>query len=113
MLLLFASAGPAFGQTVSFVDGEGNPATIYLEGSRAYLRVEDPAANMDGSNVEAVLADISAALSGDFEQVFLYETGPATGVFGGSIALALGGRCAEGRTHNPRDRGESPAPFAC
>src|ERR1044071_3808211 len=111
MLLLFAFAGPAFGQTVSFVDGEGNPATIYLEGSRAYLRVEDPAANMDGSNVEAVLADISAALSGDFEQVFLYETGPATGVFGGSIELALGGSSVDGRLQTSRDTSTSPDTF--
>ena len=101
--VLFAFAGPAFGQTVSFLDAQGNPATVYLEGSRAYLRVEDPAADM------SVPVDVSAALSGDFEQIQLGETGP--GVFTGSIQLSLTGSSGDGLLQTSRDTSTSPDTF--
>ncbi len=109
--ILFAFAGPAFGQTVSFLDAQGNPATVYLEGSRVFLRVEDPAANTDGSTTEIVVVDVSAALTGDAEQVQLTETGPATGVFAGSIQLSLAGPSVDGLLQTSRFTTTSPPAF--
>lgn len=105
LLVLCAFAGPAFGQTVSFLDAQGSPASVYLEGSRAFLRVEDPAASLN------VLVDVSAALTGDAEQVQLTETGPATGVFTGSIQLSLAGPSVDGLLQTSRFTTTSPPAF--
>ena len=67
------------GGEVLFVDAQGQPASVFLEGTRAYLRVVDPGRS------GTVQVDVTAELSGDQEQVVLSETGP--GVFTGSIEL--------------------------
>ena len=95
-VFLIAGSGHVFGQTIFWLDAQGNPATVFLEGSRAYLRVTDPAANTDPATIETVTVAVSAAHSGDAETVTLTETGPATGAFTGSIQLALNGGSGDG-----------------
>ena len=67
------------GGEVLFVDAQGQPASVFLEGTRAYLRVVDHAQS------GTVPVEVTAELSGDQEQVILSETAP--GVFAGSIEL--------------------------
>ncbi len=69
------------GGEVLFVDAQGQPAGVFLEGTRAYLRVVDPGRS------GTVQVDVTAELSNDQELVALQETGPGTGVFLGSIEL--------------------------
>ncbi|HEX7181652.1 MAG TPA: Ig-like domain-containing protein [Thermoanaerobaculia bacterium] len=88
LLVLCAFAGPAFGQTLSFIDGTGNPASVVLEQDRAWLRVTDPAADLDGSQ-NTVEVDLTSQEGGDAETVTLTETGGTTGVFEGSLALSI------------------------
>ncbi len=71
------------GGDVLFVDAQGQPASVYLEGTRAYLRVVDPGRN----SVPTVPVQVTAELSGDQEQVTLQSTYPGSGVFTGSIEL--------------------------
>jgi len=79
---LIATAQAAFtGSQVLFVDAQGQPASVYLEGTRAYLRVEDHQAA--GSRNVLVTDEIS----GDQETVSLQETGTGSGIFQGSIGL--------------------------
>jgi Bacterial Ig domain/Concanavalin A-like lectin/glucanases superfamily len=74
---------------VELVDRDGRPAELYLESTRAYLRVED---HFSGSpeNLDTVQATLQADLSGDQESVTLQETGPDTGLFEGSVELRPG-----------------------
>ena len=72
------------GAAVLFTDAAGAPAEVYLESSRAYLRVTD--ANASGT----VMAFVTSFLAGDSESVQLVETAPGSHVFAGSIGLALG-----------------------
>ncbi len=71
------------GGEVLFVDAQGQPASLYLEGTRAYLRVVDPVRN----SASTVPVQVTAELSGDQEQVTLQSTYPGSGVFTGSIEL--------------------------
>jgi hypothetical protein len=70
------------GSSVLFVDADGQPAAIYLEGSRAYVRVVAPLAG-----TATVAVDLSVALSGDLETLALVETAPGSGVYENSIRL--------------------------
>ncbi|HET9227224.1 MAG TPA: hypothetical protein VFR31_11185, partial [Thermoanaerobaculia bacterium] len=85
-LLLLSS--PVLAQTVSFIDENGGSASSYLEFTRAYVRVEDPAANTSSGSPDTVSVTLSAALSGDSEVLSLTETGPGTGVFEGGMYIA-------------------------
>ncbi len=71
------------GASVLFVDASGHPAATYLEGSRAYVRVDDAFAS--GS----VTATLRTTLGPDVEMLTLTETGPGTGVFTGSVPLNI------------------------
>ncbi|HEY2295320.1 MAG TPA: hypothetical protein VGM86_31850, partial [Thermoanaerobaculia bacterium] len=75
---------------VELIDAQGNPATFYLESSRAYVRVRDFAANLNPSARDTVTAQMTADLSGDQETVTLQETGTSTGIFEGSVPLRRG-----------------------
>jgi hypothetical protein len=75
--------------TTEFIDGEGNPTSEYLESSTAWVRVSDADANLDPGTVDTTTVDLSSAIAGDSETLILTETGPDTGVFEGSIELAL------------------------
>ncbi|HEX3131883.1 MAG TPA: Ig-like domain-containing protein [Thermoanaerobaculia bacterium] len=79
------------GATVLFVDAAGTagqPASVYLEGSRAYVRVVDITANQT-SSADSLTVTLRTTLGPDVEQLALIETGPATGVFTGSIPLRV------------------------
>jgi hypothetical protein len=106
-----AGAGPALGQTVSWRDAQGNLATVFVEGSRAYLRVTDAAANLDPAALDTVTVQVSALRSGDSETVTLTETGPATGAFTGSIPLAVGGSSGDGLLGTEHDVNNYPWTF--
>jgi len=75
---------------VELIDARGNPATFYLESSRAYVRVRDFAANLNPSARDTATVQMTADLSGDQETVTLQETGTSTGIFEGSIPLRRG-----------------------
>ena len=77
------------GNGVLFVDAAGQPATVYLESSRAYVRVVSASGNTNPSSADTVPVQLLAELSQDTETLTLTETGPSTSVFEGSIALRL------------------------
>ncbi|HEX3131917.1 MAG TPA: hypothetical protein VH394_31555, partial [Thermoanaerobaculia bacterium] len=74
---------------VLFVDANGQPAAAYFEGSRAYVRVVDVFANHTPSAADSVTVMLRTTLGPDVEQLTLTETGPATGIFTGSIPLRV------------------------
>ncbi len=77
--------------TLEFTDAEGNLASVFLEGSRAWLRLEAPVYNLNPGSQEAIYSvQVQAALTGDQAPVYLNETGPNTGIFTGSIQLRRG-----------------------
>ncbi|MFL6200116.1 MAG: Ig-like domain-containing protein [Thermoanaerobaculia bacterium] len=76
--------------SVRFVDAEGQPTDLYLDGSRAIVRAVDLAANTDPYTFQSVSATGSMQLSGDTETFPLRETGPDTGVFEATIDLSVG-----------------------
>jgi hypothetical protein len=76
--------------SVRFLDTEGRPTGLYLDGSQAIVRAVDLAANTDPYTFQTVSATGSMQLSGDSEPFSLRETGPDTGVFEGAIDLSIG-----------------------
>ncbi|MES1242957.1 MAG: Ig-like domain-containing protein [Acidobacteriota bacterium] len=76
------------GATVLFVDAAGQPASVYLEGSRAWVRVVDVTADQT-SSADSLAVTLRTTLGPDVEQLTLLETGPSTGVFTGSIPLRV------------------------
>ena len=84
------------GQSVAFVDAAGQPASVYLEVTRAYARVVDSGANQNGAVTESVTVPLTTAVWSDQEFLTLQETGPDTGVFEGSIALRSAGPIVPG-----------------
>ena len=81
------------GNAVLFIDAAGQPAAVYLESSRAYVRVMSSSADISPSTADTVPVQLAGELSQDSETLTLTETGPNTSVFEGSIALgpAAGG----------------------
>src|SRR3954451_10074705 len=83
---------PAFSQadatmaasSVEMIDAQGKPAPFYLESTRAYVRVQDIAADLNPSVRNTTTVRMTADLSGDQETITLQETGTSTGVFEGS-----------------------------
>ncbi|MEA2603350.1 MAG: large repetitive protein, partial [Acidobacteriota bacterium] len=101
--LLGAFAGAASAQTLTFVDAAGRPASFYLESTRVYVQVEDPAANSPGT-VNTVPVTLQADLSGDQEILQLTETGEDTGLFQGFMDLRTGpGLPGDGRLETTAD----------
>ncbi|HSS79519.1 MAG TPA: hypothetical protein VLV54_22560, partial [Thermoanaerobaculia bacterium] len=78
------------GGQVLFVDSAGQPASIYLVGTRARVRVEDHGADLQSFAVDTVVATVTSELSGDIENLSLTETGPNTGVFEAEIQIRPG-----------------------
>jgi len=78
------------GNALLFVDAAGQPATVYLESSRAYLRLFSARANNNPTAPDSVQVLVGSELTGDTEMVTLLETGANTSVFTGSIALRFG-----------------------
>jgi len=84
------------GQSVAFVDAQGQPASEYLEVTRAYVRVVDPGANQSSAIAESVTVELTTAVWSDQEFLTLQETGPGSGVFEGSIRLLVSGPNLQG-----------------
>jgi len=61
---------------------------MFMAGDPAFARVTDLDQNLDPLVVESVELRYSVAATGDVEVARLYETGPDTGVFTGSMMLA-------------------------
>ena len=80
---------PVSGSTITFIDANGNPATVVLQGDVARIRVFDPNANYDSGSPNFAGIDLSTELSGDFETLSLTETGPDTSIFEGSIDTSI------------------------
>src|SRR6185312_976067 len=100
---LIATAHATFtGAQVLFVDAQGQPASVYLEGTRAYLRVEDH----QSAGPHNVL--VTTELSGDQETVTLQETSAGSGIFLGSIELGLSNSALPGNSR--LETGESFGP---
>jgi len=100
---LTATAQATFtGGRVTFVDAQGQPASVYLEGTRAYLRVEDHL-SAGPRNVQ-----VTTELSGDQETVTLQETSAGSGIFLGSIDLSLSNVASPG--NGRLETGENPGP---
>ncbi|MCP3961800.1 MAG: hypothetical protein GY719_28490, partial [bacterium] len=87
-LVTLPSAAAA--QQVAFADENDQAAPTYYEGTTAYVFVADPAANSDPGVAETVTVELSSQLSGDFEVLWLTETGLNTSIFKASIDLAVG-----------------------
>jgi len=64
------------------------PGALYMAGEAVFVRVSDLDQNLDPLAVESVEARYTVAATGDVEAATLYETGPDTGVFTGSIMLS-------------------------
>src|SRR6185295_11037514 len=78
------------GGQILFVDHTGQPAGVYLVGTRARVRVEDHGADVRSFAVDTVIAGVTTELAGDVENLTLTETGPNTGIFEGEIDLRDG-----------------------
>ena len=73
---------------VELVDSQGRPAELYLESTKVYLRAVDNVSVPPGTY--SMQVNLQADLSGDQEQVTLWETGVDTGIFEGSVDLRQG-----------------------
>lgn len=62
-------------------------APAYRSGQAVFARVTDTDQNLDPALVESIEVQYTAASTGDTEVGVLYETGPDTGIFTGSIML--------------------------
>src|SRR5262249_7511362 len=88
------------GYHVWFLDAAGAVVNSYLQGSRAYVRLEDH--NYNNPNFINTLYVQLTSSSGDEEFLEVTETGLATGIYEGSIPLDLGAVAAgDGRLQAP------------
>ncbi|HNS33246.1 MAG TPA: SdrD B-like domain-containing protein, partial [bacterium] len=71
--------------TIEFFDSSWNPESVYKVGDTIYLQVTDPDQDGDSALIETVSVVLTNETTGDRETIILTETGPATGVFRGSI----------------------------
>lgn len=77
-----------FDPAVAFLDGDGQPTTVYREGVTAYVRFEDLDLNQDPDFPDLTTAVVRNLTNGDVETIFLIEADKASGVFLGSILLS-------------------------
>ncbi len=75
-----------YGSQVWFLDNAGSDAESYHAGATAYLRVEDHNAGQP-TQIDFVQATVRSLATNDSENVSLRETGKATHVFEGSLAM--------------------------
>ena len=69
-----------------FVDAFGAVTATYPQGSRVYLRVEEPTSNQDPTRFDVTFVTVRSG-TGDEEHLVLAETGKDTGVFEGFVDL--------------------------
>ncbi|MEM7586392.1 MAG: Ig-like domain-containing protein, partial [Acidobacteriota bacterium] len=99
------------GSATFFVDASGQLASRYLQASEAFLRVIDHNANYNPGFADNATVQVAAEITGDYESLNLIETGPDTGVFTGTLDLAVGpGSPTDGVLHTDVDPG-LPIPF--
>src|SRR5947209_5896839 len=78
----WATASAVFtGGQVLFVDAQGQGASVYMAGTRAYVRV------IDHQRAGTVAVTLTSEVTGDLETLTLAETSAGSGVFAGSIGL--------------------------
>lgn len=65
------------------------PASTYVHGDPVFFEVADADQNLDDEVVESVVVTLTTD-NGDEESLRIYETGPNTGIFAGSIQSAEG-----------------------
>ncbi len=70
---------------MQFFDSQWNLRSVYTVGDTIFIQVADPDQNADSSKIETVSIILTGSQTGDTETIILYETGPDTGVFRGSI----------------------------
>ncbi|MEM6454814.1 MAG: hypothetical protein AAF772_06935, partial [Acidobacteriota bacterium] len=75
---------------VRFVDAMGQDATSFVFGTALHVEVRDSLRSSPGI-VDVFDVELRSTQSGDFEQLFVVETGPDTGVFVGSMPIEPGG----------------------
>jgi hypothetical protein len=84
------------GGVLELIDSDGQATELYLEGSRAYIRVTDPWANLYSWSAEQVLVNLTTNYAGDVENKSITETGNDTGIFQGYINLDTGATAYDG-----------------
>ncbi|HEX2551156.1 MAG TPA: Ig-like domain-containing protein, partial [Nocardioidaceae bacterium] len=85
--------GSTGGYRVSFLDASGAVTHSFGEGSRVYVRLEDPNQN-DPNAIERLNVQLDST-SGDQELLAVEETGAGTGIYEGSILLDAGAAAAD------------------
>ncbi|MFY9826644.1 MAG: Ig-like domain-containing protein, partial [Thermoanaerobaculia bacterium] len=81
---------------VWFIDASGQVVTVYTQGPRVYVRIEDHRFNDPGA-LDRSFAEVRSA-SGDLVDFELTETGLATGIYEGSLLVDLqGAPASDGR----------------
>ncbi len=79
------------GGSLTFTDAQGNLTSVFLENTRAYLRVEAAGYNFNPGSQDILNGvQVASDVTGDSESLSLFETGPDTGVFTGSVQLIRG-----------------------
>lgn len=73
---------------IQFTDGSGAVQATYPAGGGIYVTLTDAGANLNSGAADTVSVLVRNTTSGDLEFVLLTETGPATGVFRNTAALA-------------------------
>lgn len=80
---------PLSGPRVEWTDAEGRPVAEISAGAIAHVLIDDPLANVDPAQADLFTSLVSEG-PGGFENLLLTETGPDTGIFHGSLPVALG-----------------------
>ncbi|MEO1258229.1 MAG: DNRLRE domain-containing protein [Bacteroidota bacterium] len=78
------SIPPIIPCALSLVDGSGNPVSVLMTDNQVCIQLDDINENQDNNNAEVIFVEVAAS-NGDTENVALFETGNATGVFLGCI----------------------------
>mgnify|MGYP007088487904 CR=1 FL=1 len=89
-LLSVSGAGVFIGSSsvgLQVVDPDGNEALNYAPGSTLYARVTDSDQNGDDGSVETLTIAVTSETETSGEALVLTETGPASGVFAGSMGF--------------------------
>lgn len=76
-------------ESVEFTDSSGTSQTSYTAPTTIYITIQDSNSNTDGTAADTISVALTtdATAGSDIETVTLTETGVATGIFRGSIAL--------------------------
>ena len=75
--------------TIRLTDAQGGDAESYPIGGTVHIEVTEPSSDQPGQQ-DSVFVWIQSIPTGDFEYLYLQETGTDTGVFAGSLATAEG-----------------------